>query len=114
MSVAEWTSAERVVAECERYWRSTGVPPETVDEMEVELISHLNEARAEGKTIQAVVGPDLAAFAEEWAAEYRPPRATRTRQNLRVKISTTSSRGSNRGVRNEEGARALSPSDKRA
>lgn len=78
MSVAEWTSAERVVAECERYWRSTGVPPETVDEMKVELISHLNEARAEGKTIQAVVGPDLAAFAEEWAAEYRPPRATRT------------------------------------
>ena len=72
--MAEWTSVERVVAECERYWRSTGVPPDTVEEMKVELISHLNEARTEGKTIQVVVGPDLAAFAEEWAAEHRPPR----------------------------------------
>ena len=77
MSVAEWTSVERVVTECERYWRSTGVPDAAVDDMKVELTSHLNEARTEGKTIQDVVGPDLAAFAEEWAAEHRPPRTTK-------------------------------------
>jgi membrane protein implicated in regulation of membrane protease activity len=77
VSVAEWTSVERVVAECERYWRSTGVPAAAVEEMNVELTSHLNEARAEGKTVQDVVGPDLAAFAEEWAAEHRPPRSTK-------------------------------------
>lgn len=75
--MAEWTSVERVVTECERYWRSTGVPDAAVDDMNVELTSHLNEARAEGKTIQDVVGPDLAAFAEEWAAEHRPRRATK-------------------------------------
>jgi membrane protein implicated in regulation of membrane protease activity len=70
--VTDEKNVESVVAECERYWRSTGVPSGRVDEMKAELMSHLREAEAEGKSVTAVVGPDISAFAEEWAAEYRP------------------------------------------
>lgn len=86
--VADEKDVEGVVAECERYWRSTGVPSGRVDEMKAELVSHLREAEAEGKSVTAVVGPDISAFAEEWAAEYRPVAASpggspsRSRQSL--------------------------------
>lgn len=66
-------SIEQIAAECERYWRSTGVPPVTVAEMRNELETHLREANAAGKSVDDVVGQDLAAFAEDWAAEYRGP-----------------------------------------
>jgi len=70
---------ERLVLACDRYWRSTGVPDATVDEMVTELRSHLHEAAAEGKTPEEVVGADLAAFAESWARAYRGPVTTRPR-----------------------------------
>lgn len=76
--VADEKSVESVVAECERYWRSTGVPAERVDEMKAELMSHLREAQTQGKSVTSVVGPDISAFAEEWAVEYRPVVTTRT------------------------------------
>ena len=38
---------DQIVAECERWWRSTGVPSDTVAEMKVELRSHLSEAQRE-------------------------------------------------------------------
>lgn len=76
--MADEKNVESVVAECERYWRSTGVPTERVAEMKAELMSHLRDAEAEGKSATAVVGPDISAFAEEWAAEYRPVAKTRT------------------------------------
>jgi len=63
---------DHIVTDCERWWRSTGVPSATVDEMKAELRSHLIEAEAAGKTPESVVGTDLAAFAEEWASAYRP------------------------------------------
>jgi membrane protein implicated in regulation of membrane protease activity/DNA-binding ferritin-like protein (Dps family) len=62
-----------IVADCERYWRETNVPRATVREMAAELQAHLVDAQAEGKTPEAVVGPDLAEFAEAWASEYRRP-----------------------------------------
>ena len=62
-----------IVADCERYWRSTRVPRGAIRDMAAELHSHLMEAAREGKQPEAVVGPDLAAFAESWAAEYRGP-----------------------------------------
>jgi len=64
---------DQILSDCERWWASTGVPAPAVAEMSGELRSHLVEAAQEGKSPQAVVGSDLAAFAEEWAAEYRPP-----------------------------------------
>jgi len=66
-------SVDHTVAECARYWRDTGVPAVTVAEMRDELNDHLNEAVGAGQTVDQVVGPDLAAFAEEWATAYRNP-----------------------------------------
>jgi membrane protein implicated in regulation of membrane protease activity len=60
-----------VVSDCERYWRETGVPPEAVTEMRAELQEHLVQVLAEGRSAHAVVGSDLPAFAEAWAAERR-------------------------------------------
>jgi hypothetical protein len=61
-----------VVEDCVEYWRRTGVPRSTVADMREELERHLRDAVAEGKTVASVIGPDILAFAEEWAGEYRP------------------------------------------
>ena len=63
----------QIIADCERYWLDTKVPRSRVKEMATELESHLLEAAAEDKSPEAVVGPDLAEFAEAWASEYRGP-----------------------------------------
>jgi membrane protein implicated in regulation of membrane protease activity len=73
VGVADRTRVYEIVADCERYWRETKVPRGRARDMAVELQSHLFEAQAEGKTPETVVGPDLGAFAEEWASEYRGP-----------------------------------------
>ena len=70
-------SVDQTVAECARYWRDTGVPSGRVSEMRDELNDHLNEAVAAGQTVDSVVGPSLATFAEEWASAYRNPLRTR-------------------------------------
>jgi membrane protein implicated in regulation of membrane protease activity len=51
----------------------TGVPRRQVEDMRIELTQHLNEAAADGREPEAVVGPSLAEFAEMWAAEHRTP-----------------------------------------
>ena len=61
----------KVVADCERYWRETGVPGRRIAEMKLELSQHLVEATSNGRQIESVIGGDLAEFAETWAAEYR-------------------------------------------
>lgn len=66
---------DRIVDDCEQYWLQTGVPRRTVVEMKAELTTHLHEAIDAGKGIEAVVGNDLAGFAESWAKEYRGPAA---------------------------------------
>jgi membrane protein implicated in regulation of membrane protease activity len=66
-------SVEQTVAECARYWRDTGVPAVRVREMRNELNDHLDEAVGAGQSVDQVVGPDLTAFAEEWATAYRNP-----------------------------------------
>lgn len=66
---------ERLVADCARYWDETGVPRRIAREMRLELSQHLAQAEAEGKTAAHVVGPNVAEFAESWAAEHRPSRA---------------------------------------
>lgn len=75
VNVADRMGVYQIVAACEQYWRETKVPRARVREMAAELQSHLLEAQGEGKTPETVVGPDLPAFAEEWAAEYRRPAA---------------------------------------
>lgn len=66
-----------VVESCARYWAQTGLPKRVVAEMRAELGLHLNEAAAEGRAAESVVGPDLGRFAEMWAAEHRPPGSPR-------------------------------------
>jgi membrane protein implicated in regulation of membrane protease activity len=73
VSVADRMRVMEIVANCERYWRETKVPKSRVREMSAELQSHLLDADREGKRPETVVGPDLAEFAEAWAAEYRDP-----------------------------------------
>jgi membrane protein implicated in regulation of membrane protease activity len=73
VNVAEQRTAEQIVAACVRYWEQTNVPRSAITEMGAELATHLNEAKAAGKPPRVVVGSDLAAFAEEWAAVQRGP-----------------------------------------
>ena len=71
--VSDRQNIEQIISDCERYWLDTKVPRSRVREMATELQSHLLEATAEGKSPKAVVGNNLAEFAEEWATEYRGP-----------------------------------------
>lgn len=64
---------ERVVRDCSRYWKRTGVPRDRIAEMRAELEAHLREAVSEGRSVESVVGRDPSGFAEEWAREFRPP-----------------------------------------
>ena len=61
----------KVVGDCERYWRATGVPGRRIADMKLELTQHLAEATTNGRKVESVIGGDLAEFAETWAAEYR-------------------------------------------
>jgi hypothetical protein len=62
-----------VVEDCVDYWRRTGVPRSAVAGMREDLEQHLQDAVAAGKSVESVTGPDVLAFAEEWAREFRGP-----------------------------------------
>lgn len=64
---------DTIVRDCRRYWLDTNVPRSVADEMQTELEAHLREAQAEGRSPESVVGPNVSAFAEEWARETRVP-----------------------------------------
>ena len=66
----------RIVEHCERYWRATRVPDAVVEEMVIELSTHLQEAEHAGRPLDTVIGPDVGAFAEQWALVHREPRAS--------------------------------------
>ena len=65
---------------CEMHWITTDVPVEKIEEMRDELYEHLQEAISDGKLVEAVVGPDPIAFAEELASPVRP------RKSLKWKV----------------------------
>ncbi len=69
--MADRAEVAKVVADCVRYWRETGVPRRAIDDMRLELEQHLGEALDEGRSAERVVGSNVADFAESWAAEYR-------------------------------------------
>ncbi len=69
-----------VVEDCVFYWKTdTRIPADQACEMGEELEQHLWGAVEDGKTVESVIGPDVEAFAEEWADEERPPTSTRDR-----------------------------------
>jgi membrane protein implicated in regulation of membrane protease activity len=63
-------TSDQVVDRCRTHWLSSGVDSNTASDMAIELRSHLQDALAEGKSIESVVGSDLQSFAEEWASAY--------------------------------------------
>jgi membrane protein implicated in regulation of membrane protease activity len=71
--VTELTT-DQIVDQCRAYWRGSGVTPEGTNEMAGELRSHLRDAATAGKSLEAVTGPDIDAFAEEWAEANRGPK----------------------------------------
>src|SRR5215470_10924506 len=54
------------------YWELRGVACENSHEMQLELEQHLQQAVSDGKSLEAVLGPNPLAFAEAWAREMRP------------------------------------------
>jgi membrane protein implicated in regulation of membrane protease activity len=69
--VTDRVSISAAAADCERYWRAAGIGRRTASEMRQELENHLAEAIADGRSVEAVIGDDLGAFAREWAAAQR-------------------------------------------
>lgn len=67
-AVTDRFAIDSLVADCERYWQAAGIKRSMVNDMRTELEHHLVEASLAGRTPEAVVGPDTAAFAREWAA----------------------------------------------
>lgn len=60
------------VADCRQEWRRLGVSAHLAEEMASDLASDLEEAEAEGVSIEQLLGAsasDAAAFAASWAAE---------------------------------------------
>lgn len=71
-------TVDQVVERCRTYWVESGVFADAADEMSSELRAHLDDAAAAGKSIEAVTGPDVDGFAEEWASAYRDPKPAST------------------------------------
>lgn len=73
--LAEPAPPERRVKQTVRlargYWFRAGVPRAEQRRMAEELHDHLHEATADGRTVEDVVGHDLAAFASGWAQAER-------------------------------------------
>src|SRR6266704_1469452 len=61
-----------LVHACAGYWELRGIARESSHEMQLELEQHLQQAVRDGKSLEAVVGRNPAAFAEAWAREMRP------------------------------------------
>jgi len=58
-----------LVNACEGFWELRGIQQERRNEMRLELEQHLEQAARDGKSLEAVVGPNTLAFAESWARE---------------------------------------------
>ena len=61
-----------LVDACMGYWELRGIALESSTEMQLELEQHLQQAVSDGKSLEAVLGPNPAAFAEAWAREMHP------------------------------------------
>jgi hypothetical protein len=61
-----------LVEACAGYWELRGIVRESSHEMQFELEQHLQQAAYDGKSLEAVLGPNPLAFAEAWAREMRP------------------------------------------
>jgi hypothetical protein len=58
-----------LVHACAGHWELRGIPESRKKEMRLELEQHIEQAIRDGKSLEAVVGPNALAFAESWARE---------------------------------------------
>lgn len=58
-----------LVNACAGYWELRSIPEPQRKEMRLELKQHFEQAVRDGKSLEAVVGPNALAFAESWARE---------------------------------------------
>jgi hypothetical protein len=61
-----------LVEACAGYWELRGITRASSTEMQLELEQHLQQAVSDGKSLEAVLGPNPLAFAEAWAREMHP------------------------------------------
>ena len=72
MTMVEQSTHQQIadlVNACGGYWELRGIPEPRRKEMQLELEQHLEQAVRDGKSLEAVVGPNALAFAESWARE---------------------------------------------
>jgi membrane protein implicated in regulation of membrane protease activity len=92
-------TADQVADRCRSTWLASGISANSADEMANELRSHLEQATAAGKTLDAVVGTDTEAFAKEWAAEFTGPKPdTTAREPTPPTLPRTDSRAGTAGL----------------
>jgi hypothetical protein len=60
-------TTDETLAACRHYWEVSGIGPADIRDMTDELRGHLDTAVARGRRVEDVVGPDVTAFAGEWA-----------------------------------------------
>src|SRR6266700_7824210 len=61
-----------LIEACAGYWELRGIAREHITQMQLELEQHLQQAVSDGKSLEAVVGPNPPAFAEAWGREMHP------------------------------------------
>lgn len=64
---------ENLIEAVHEHWILSGVALDEADDMAEELADHLSAAVADGKDIDAVVGPNLRHFADDWAEPATTP-----------------------------------------
>lgn len=73
---------EDVLRQCMATWAERQIAPPTITEMRAELESHLRDAERNGKSPEAVIGPDVDRFARTWADAQVPGAAGSQRAPL--------------------------------
>lgn len=92
-------TADEVADRCRSTWLASGISANSADEMANELRSHLEQATAAGKSLDAVVGTDTEAFAREWATEFMGPQtATAPDEPTPPSLPRTDSRAGTAGL----------------
>jgi hypothetical protein len=72
MTIVEQQTTQQItdlINACGGYWELRGIPAPRRKEMQLELEQHVEQAVRDGKSLEAVVGPNALAFAENWARE---------------------------------------------
>lgn len=75
-------ATRQALAACKHIWEVSGIDPVDIDDMLDELHSHLADAAVRGRSTEDVVGPDVVAFARDWAKAH----TRRSRRWLRLAI----------------------------